>query len=97
MAGPALVELPATIPDPRKPRGRIHPLGAAVSLAVVAIRAGMKSLGVIAQFSRDHGAGLPHALGFRRKKTPAKSASPCCSPELDYRTALTPHARAPAS
>ncbi len=73
MAGPALVELLATIPDPRKPRGRVHPLTAVLSLAVVAMLAGMKSLEAIAQFGRDHGAGLAHALGFRRKKTPAKS------------------------
>lgn len=73
MAGPSLVELLATIPDPRKPRGRIHPLTAVLSLAVVAMLAGMKSLEAIAQFGRDHGAGLAHALGFRRKKTPAKS------------------------
>lgn len=73
MAPPSLVELLATIPDPRKPRGRIHPLSAVLSLAVVAMLAGMKSLEAIAQFGRDHGAGLAHALGFRRKKTPAKS------------------------
>lgn len=73
MAGPSLVELLATIPDPRKPRGRIHPLTAVLSLAVVAMLAGMKSLEAIAQFGRDHGAGLAFALGFRRKKTPAKS------------------------
>ena len=73
MTAPALVEVLATIPDPRKPRGRIHPLAAVLSLAVVAMLAGMKSLEAIAQFGRDHGAGLAHALGFRRKKTPAKS------------------------
>ena len=73
MAGPSLVEFLATIPDPRKRRGRIHPLTAVLSLAVVAMRAGCKSLEAIAQFGRDHGVPLAHALGFRRKKTPAKS------------------------
>jgi hypothetical protein len=73
MAGPSLIELLATVPDPRKPRGRLHPLTAILSLAVVAMLAGMKSLEAIAQFGRDHGPGLAHALGFRRKKTPAKS------------------------
>jgi hypothetical protein len=34
----------------------------------------MKSLETIAQFGRDHGAGLAHALGFRRAKTPTESA-----------------------
>lgn len=73
MAGPALVELLATLPDPRDPRGRVHPLPAVLSLAVVALLAGMKSLEAIAQFGRDHGGGLAQALGFRRHKTPAKS------------------------
>jgi len=73
MASPSLVELLATVPDPRKPRGRLHPLTAILSLAVVAMLAGMKRLEAIAQFGRDHGPGLAHALGFRRKKTPAQS------------------------
>jgi hypothetical protein len=73
MAGPSLVELLATIPDPCDPRGCIHPLAAVLSLTAVAVLAGMTSLEAIAQFGRDHGAGLAHALGFRRKKTPAKS------------------------
>ena len=73
MAGPALVELLATVPDPRKPRGRIHPLTAVLSLTALAVLAGAKSLEAIAQFGRDHGVGLAHALGFRRKKTPVKS------------------------
>src|ERR1700752_3132544 len=72
MTGSSLVELFATIPDPRKPRGLLHPLPAVLALAVVAMLAGMKSLEAIAQFGRDHGAGLAHALGFRRGKTPAK-------------------------
>jgi len=73
MAGPSLVELLATLPDPRKPRGRVHPLPAVLSLAVLAVLAGARSLEAIAQFGRDHGVGLAHALGFRRKKTPVKS------------------------
>src|SRR5262249_9713282 len=60
-------------PDPRSPQGRIHPLTAVLSLAALAILAGHKSLEAIAQFGRDHGARLAHALGFRRQKTPAKS------------------------
>jgi hypothetical protein len=33
----------------------------------------MRSLEAIAQFGRDHGPALAHALGFTRGKTPAKS------------------------
>src|SRR5262245_45332725 len=73
MAGPSLLEVLATVPDPRKRRGLIHPLPAVLALTVVAVLAGHKSLEAIAQFGRDHGKGLAFALGFRRGKTPAKS------------------------
>jgi len=56
--------------DPRKPRGRIHDLGPILCLAVVAFLAGRTTLQGIAQFGRDHGLALAHALGFRRAKTP---------------------------
>ena len=52
-AGPPLVELLATLPDPRKPRGRIRPLTAVLSRTAVALLAGMKSLEAIAQLGRD--------------------------------------------
>jgi hypothetical protein len=73
MTGPSLLEALASVPDPRDPRGRIHPLSAVLALTVVAVLAGMKSLTAIAQFGRDHGTPLAHALGFTRGKTPAKS------------------------
>ena len=73
MSHPSLVDALALVPDPRKHRGRRHPLVAVLSLTVVAVLAGMKSLEAIAQFGRDHGAPLAHALGFRRAKTPTKS------------------------
>ena len=74
MAAVTLLEVLAEIHDPRDRRGRRHPLPAMLSLAVVAMLAGMKSLEAIAQFGREHGAKLAHALGFRRAKTPTKSA-----------------------
>jgi hypothetical protein len=69
----SLLERFAQIPDPRKRRGLVHPLPAILSLATLAMLAGMKSLEAIAQFGRDHGKALAFALGFRRGKTPAKS------------------------
>jgi hypothetical protein len=69
----ALIETLATVPDPRDPRGLIHPLPAVFALTVVAVLAGMRGPDAIAQFGRDHGPALAHALGFRRGKTPAKS------------------------
>src|SRR5260221_2803230 len=74
MATVGLLEILGEIPDPRDRRGTIHPLTAMLSLAVVAMLAGMKSLEAIAQFGRDHGGKLAFALGFRRAKTPTKSA-----------------------
>jgi hypothetical protein len=70
----SLVEALASVPDPRDRRGRRHPLTAVLSLTVVAILAGCKSLEAIAQFGSDHGPALAHALGFNRGKTPTKSA-----------------------
>src|SRR5919197_460323 len=64
----------ARVPDPRSRKGRRHPLTAILSLTVVAVLAGCKSLEAIAQFGRDHGAPLAFALGFTRAKTPTKSA-----------------------
>lgn len=69
----SLLEALASVPDPRDPRGLIHPLPAVLALTAVAALAGMRGPEAIAQFGRDHGPALAHALGFRRGKTPAKS------------------------
>lgn len=69
-----LLEALVLIPDPRDPRGRIHPLVAVLSLTVVGLLAGCRSWEAIAQFGRDRGLPLAAALGFRRGKTPNKSA-----------------------
>jgi hypothetical protein len=69
----ALLDVFAQIPDPRDPRGVRHPLSAILSLAVLAMLTGVRSYTGIAQFGRDKGFALAHALGFRRGKTPAVS------------------------
>lgn len=68
-----LIEVLAKIPDPRRRRGIRHPLSAILSLTVLAMLTGVKSLTAISQFGRDKGAPLAHALGFRRGKTPSTS------------------------
>lgn len=68
-----LLEVLADVPDPRNPKGTRHPLGAILSLTVLAMLTGCKSYSAVAQFGRDKGPALAHALGFRRGKTPAKS------------------------
>lgn len=69
----SLLEALAQVPDPRGRQGRRHPLSAILSLTVLAMLTGCKTLEAIVQFGRDHGTPLAHALGFRRGKTPAKS------------------------
>ena len=69
----SLLEVLAQIPDPRSRHGRRHPLTAILSLAVLAMLSGAKSYQAIAQFGREKGAALAHALGFLRGKTPTKS------------------------
>ena len=70
----SLVEAMALVPDPRSRHGRIHPLVAVLGLTVTAMLAGCKSLDAIAPFGRDRGLALAAPLGFRRAKTPNKSA-----------------------
>jgi DDE_Tnp_1-associated/Transposase DDE domain len=69
----SLLEVLAEVPDPRSRHGRRHPFTAILSLAVVAMLSGAKSYEAIAQFGRDKGILLAHALGFTRGKTPNKS------------------------
>ncbi len=73
MEPPSLSEVLGAIPDPRDPSGLRHPLPAIFNLLVVAALAGMRSLSAAAQFARDHGAPLAHALGFRSARTPCKA------------------------
>jgi hypothetical protein len=68
-----LVEVLADLPDPRSPHGRIHPLPAVLSLVVLGLLMGRKSLASISRMGRFYGAPLAQALGFRRGKTPTKS------------------------
>jgi len=69
----SLLEALADVPDPRDPRGLVHPLPAVLALTAVAVLAGLRGPAAIAQLGRDHGPALAHALGFRRGKTPAQS------------------------
>jgi predicted transposase YbfD/YdcC len=73
MAPLSLLEALADVPDPRSRHGRRHPLLAILALTVLAMLRGCKGPTAIAQFGRDHGVELAHALGFRRGKTPAPS------------------------
>jgi DDE_Tnp_1-associated/Transposase DDE domain len=73
MAGLSLIEVLAEVPDPRSRHGRRHPLPALLALVVLAMLRGCKGPVAIAQFGRDYGTPLAHALGFTRGQTPAAS------------------------
>lgn len=63
----------ATVPDPRSPRGQVHPLPAVFGLVALAMLMGRTSLTGVARFGRQYGTPLAHALGFKRGKTPSTS------------------------
>jgi len=69
----SLLDVLAQVPDPRSRHGQRHPLSAILSLAVLAMLSGAKGYQAIAQFGREKGYALAHALGFKRGKTPTKS------------------------
>jgi DDE_Tnp_1-associated/Transposase DDE domain len=69
----SLLDVLAEVPDPRSRHGRRHTLSAILSLSVVAMLGGARSYEAIAQFGREKGVALAHALGFTRGKTPTKS------------------------
>jgi hypothetical protein len=70
---PSLAEHFASLPDPRSPLGRRHPLPAVLGLVTVAVLCGARSLEAIAQFARDRAPGFAAALGFTRRATPCKA------------------------
>jgi hypothetical protein len=75
MSQPAmsLVECFLSVPDPRSPKGKRHPLCAMLTLCSVAMLCGCRSIYAIAQFGRDRGRHFAAALGFTRDTTP------CCT------------------
>jgi hypothetical protein len=60
----SLMELLEGIPDPRRARGKRHPLPALLGLAVVAMLAGMTSYEAIVQYGKERGWGFLRHLGF---------------------------------
>jgi len=73
MAERSLMEFLEQVPDPRSPKGQVHPHSAVLGLVVLAMLLGRTSLKGIARFGRQYGFELAWALGFRRGKTPSVS------------------------
>ena len=65
-----LLDILADVPDPRKKKGKRHPLRAILALAVIAGMCGYKSYSTIAEWGRTYDDTLTQALGFTHKKTP---------------------------
>jgi predicted transposase YbfD/YdcC len=61
-----LLDLLAQVPDPRKMRGRRHPLAGLLAVGIAAVIAGSKSFAAIGQWAGDAGPGVLAALGAVR-------------------------------
>lgn len=88
----SLTEVFSTIPDPRSAMGRRYSLACLLNLLATATLAGMRSLEAVAQFARDHGTALTHALGFTSAKSPCKATLSNLLRQLDvtaYEAALS--------
>jgi predicted transposase YbfD/YdcC len=61
-----LLDLLAQVPDPRKRRGRRHPLAALLAVGIAAVIAGSRSFAAIGQWAADAGPEVLAALGAAR-------------------------------
>src|SRR6266550_8747792 len=61
-----LLDLLAQVPDPRKKRGRRHPLAGLLAVGIAAVIAGSKSFAAIGQWAADAGPATLAALGAVR-------------------------------
>ena len=68
--GRSLLAAFGEVPDPRRPRGRRHPLSALLALSTAAMLSGARSLYAIAQWGRLQSPAVVQALGFTRDQTP---------------------------
>src|SRR5215210_5832414 len=81
--GRSLLAAFAEVPDPRKPRGRRHPLPALLALSTAAMLSGARSLYAIAQWGRLQPPAVVRALGFTRERTPTVSTLHLVFKDLD--------------
>src|SRR2546430_17459408 len=67
-----LIEVFSDIPDMRKSRGKRHPLAAILALSCCAMLCGSRSYSAIAEWGRNYGSAIAHALSFTHN-------TPCAS------------------
>src|ERR1700761_4179335 len=61
-----LLDLLAQVPDPRKRKGRRHPLAGLLAVGIAAVIAGSRSFAAIGQWAADAGPDVLAALGADR-------------------------------
>ena len=61
-----LLDLLGQIPDPRRRRGRRHPLAGLLAVGIAAVIAGSRSFAAIGQWAADAGPGVLAGLGAMR-------------------------------
>src|SRR5437667_9041682 len=64
-----LLDLLAQVPDPRKRRGRRHPLAGLLAVGIAAVIAGSRSFAAIGQWAADAGADVLAGLGTSLVRT----------------------------
>jgi predicted transposase YbfD/YdcC len=64
--GQYLLDLLAQVPDPRKKRGRRHPLAGLLAVGIAAVVAGSRSFAAIGQWAADAGTDVLAGLGAAR-------------------------------
>ena len=93
-----LLDLLAQIPDPRKRRGRRHPLAGLLAVGIAAVIAGSRSFAAIGQWAADAGADVLAGLGAARgpaEESTFRRAFAMISPEvLDQAIGTWLHTRA---
>lgn len=70
----SLLDALASVPDPRDPRGRRHPLPAVLALLAVATMCGCRSVYAALQWGRDQGAEMAAKLGLAKHGVPTDGA-----------------------
>ena len=70
---PSLVNELSRVPDPRKARGKRHPLGAMLALTCVALLCGCRSPVAISEWAHNYRLAYLRPLGFTRRDPPGQA------------------------